>query len=120
MSITLTRERPTAHEPTQTAVQARGLSHHEQQLDRTGVSRSAWRKGRQWVTIAVFIVATTVGVHIGLQGPGVSPVAPAAAPAVAVAPAVAGTLPGPPPAACRKRPGPRIPDLPRVRPRQLR
>ncbi len=68
----------------------------DQQLNRSGVSRATWRQVTRGVTIAVFAVATAAGVHLGLQGPAVSPVAPLAATASAVtqAPPVDGSTGG--------------------------
>jgi hypothetical protein len=49
-------------------------------------ARSSWQRVRQGVTVCLFLVATGVGLDVGLHGASVSPVAPAA-PVVASAPA---------------------------------
>ncbi|WP_433782617.1 hypothetical protein ACQPX6_22435 [Actinomycetospora sp. CA-101289] len=46
-------------------------------------ARSTWQRFRRGTTAAAFLLATAVGVGVGLQGAAVSPVAAPAAPVVA-------------------------------------
>jgi hypothetical protein len=49
-------------------------------------ARSTWQRLRRGTTVAAFLLATAVGVGVGLQGATVSPVAAPAAPVVAPGP----------------------------------
>jgi hypothetical protein len=62
------------------------------------LSRRAWRRLRRTTTIGLFVVATVVGVTVGVQGAAVSPVAPApsASTVVAAADRAPMTDPAPP------------------------
>lgn len=57
---------------------------------RTGSASSAWRRTRLGITVAMFSLATVLGVGVGLHGATTSPVAPA----VSGAAAPAATSPG--------------------------